>query len=164
MEVKKLYTYLIIAFLIFSGCKTDINPIPVYDLDPIIRQTIDSSINKEKIILNICNKNNPWDSIAVIGAYSKAAIVEEVLMLDNFSSIEEKIEEFEMRDNYTILLFIKNKNIINYDTVRGTPVYFGFLTPKSNDMPPIIYVKDCNKILLTKTQFKDNFYIQIVPE
>lgn len=57
----KFLNFSIISLLIFIGCKSKPIPIPIYDLDPLIKQTINNSNNKEKIILNICNEKILWD-------------------------------------------------------------------------------------------------------
>ena len=151
----KFLNFSIISLLIFIGCKS--KPIPVYDLDPFIKQTVNNSNNKEKIILNICNEKILWDSIAIIGPYFKVSKVEDYLNVNNFSSIEDKLDGFVLGDDKCTLLFIKNKSIIYYDTVFRKPVDFASLNTNTGDKPVIILKKDCNKFVIILTEY-EGFY------
>jgi hypothetical protein len=159
-NVLPIFCYL----LIIIGCKPKI---PVYDLDFKINQIIKSNLNNKEFFLNICDSKYNWDSIIVIKPYSNISELDLKLRLNNFSSIKRIVKECALKDNISTLLFIKNREIIYYDTIYRRPVDFTSINSISNSEPVIILNSSCNKIFLVVSKYKndknsDDIYYNVV--
>lgn len=103
-------------------------------------------------------------SIAIIAPYYKVSKLEDYLNVDNFSSIEDKLEDLFYADNKCTLLFIKNNSIIYYDTVYRKPLDFASLNTNLGDRPIIILKKDCDKFVIIPTEYDGFYHLKKEPE